>query len=290
MKGRDAALFFGCFTLFFVLFSVAQVAFSPGTETTFDSSSIDNRETATGSKEIFAFDELEPKESAPPEETATKPEPIAVPKRRALPSRISFAFRPDAVVVDDRLVGLLRANLNARALTDKVTPISVTVDSDRVEPRGQVSGNELIISTAIPTDSEKIAVFVHELGHVVDIHYLKPGITGDLSDDFYGVSWDSYKVKKKGAKLADFVSGYALSNKYEDFAESFSFFVFHNAEFQRRAGENAQIAKKYDFFAKKLFTGKEFVGTDFGSGQTKSYFWDTTKVAIDTKKYLFYIR
>lgn len=199
-KRRDVALFSAAFVLFFVLSSVAQVAFSPGAESDFDSSSIDNRETvsSTGSKEIFAFDELEPKESAPPEEIPVeKPDVVEVPKRKAVPSRISFAFRPDAVVVDDKMVELLRANINARALREKVTPLSVTVDAERVEPRGQLSGNELIISTAIPTDGEKITVFVHELGHVVDIHYLKPGLLGDSSDEFYKISWNSYKIKKK---------------------------------------------------------------------------------------------
>lgn len=188
------------------------------------------------------------------------------------------------------MVSLLRANINARALRDKVTPLSVTVDAERVEPRGQLSGNELIISTSIPTDSEKISVFVHELGHVVDIHYLKPGMLGDPSEDFYKISWESYKIKKKGAKLADFVSGYALSNKYEDFAESFSFFVFHNAEFQKRAKTNPLLAKKYAFFSEKVFESGDFANTNFASGAVKTYFWDTTKLPIQTKKYLFYIR
>lgn len=46
-KRRDVALFAASFILFFVLSSVAQVAFSPGTESNFDSSSIDNRETVS---------------------------------------------------------------------------------------------------------------------------------------------------------------------------------------------------------------------------------------------------
>jgi hypothetical protein len=176
-----------------------------------------------------------------------------------------FAFRPDAVKVDEKLVDLLRANLNARAFREKVTPISIIVDSERLQPRGQLAGNELIIATSIEGEAEKIKVFVHELGHVVDIHYLKPGALGDVSDDFYSISWDSYKVKKKGVKLADFVSGYSLSNKYEDFAESFSFFVFHNSEFYERAKKNAALSKKYEFFAKKVFQEGEFTGTNFGS-------------------------
>lgn len=289
---QNAVLFFGAFALFSFIVSFFHAAFFSSQGTSFDSSSIDHRETAylSGSKRIFEFDELEPKESAPPESPVENaPEP-AVPKKKAAPSKIMFAFRPDAVKVDETLVNLLRANLNARAFREKVTPISVIVDSERVQPRGQLAGNELIIATSIEGESEKIKVFVHELGHVVDIHYLKPGVFGDVSDEFYAISWDSYKVKKKGAKLADFVSGYALSNKYEDFAESFSFFVFHNSEFYERAKKNAPLAKKYEFFAKKIFEEGEFIGTNFSSSPLKSYFWDTTKVAMDSKKYLFYIR
>lgn len=44
---KDALLFFGCAALFLTLFSVSQVAFSPGAETAYDSSSINNRETAS---------------------------------------------------------------------------------------------------------------------------------------------------------------------------------------------------------------------------------------------------
>lgn len=193
--------------------------------------------------------------------------------------------------VDDKLVELLRANLRAKAFNDKVTPLSVTVDAVRVEPRGQLSGKEVIVSTAMPTDSEKLQVFVHELGHVVDIHYLKPGIFGnDPSEEFYSISWETYKVKKKGAKLTHFVSGYALSNKYEDFAESFSFYVFHNAEFRRRAKTDPTLARKYAYFADRIFAKDEFSGTNFGSEKYKPYFWDTTKLAVNPKKYLFYIR
>lgn len=46
LKKKDVATFVLSFLAFFILSSVAQVAFSPGTETSFDSSSIDNRETA----------------------------------------------------------------------------------------------------------------------------------------------------------------------------------------------------------------------------------------------------
>ena len=315
LGSRHTALFAGSFLVFLVLLSVTQVAFSPASESSFDSSSIDNREKRLPDalkKEIFPLgpevsegvsDPEAGKDSAPPEPlpsgqgfrhagSAASPDASLSPVRKQPSSpRVTFAFRPDAVKVDDKLVELLRANLRARAFKEKVTPIAVTVDSVRVEPRGQLSGREVIVSSAMPTDSEKLQVFVHELGHVVDIHYLKAGMFGsDPSEEFYSASWDTYKVKKKGAKLSNFVSGYALSNKYEDFAESFSFFVFHNAEFKRRARTDATLARKYAFFADRVFEKDEFAGTDFGSEKVKAYFWDSTKLAINPKKYLFYIR
>ncbi len=91
-------------------------------------------------------------------------------------------------------------------------------------------------------------------------------------------------------KMGDFVSGYALSNKYEDFAESFSFYVFHNEDFAARAVKNTILSKKYDFFKKHVFDEDEFIGTSFGNGVLKSYNWDTTRVPIDMKKYLYYIK
>lgn len=90
--------------------------------------------------------------------------------------------------------------------------------------------------------------------------------------------------------MGDFVSGYALSNKYEDFAESFSFYVFHNDIFRDRALKNVSLQKKYDFFKTYVFDHEEFVGTSFGREWLKSYNWDTTRIPVDMKKYLYYIK
>ncbi|NCP77136.1 hypothetical protein GW830_03325 [bacterium] len=124
-------------------------------------------------------------------------------------------------------------------------------------------GNKLILSTAIPSDSEQLKVFVHELGHIVDILYLKKGFLSDPSDVFYSISWDSFNTKKRGQKLADFISGYALSNKYEDFAESFAFYVFHNEDFATLAKKNIYLQQKYNFLKSYVFGSDAFVGTSF---------------------------
>lgn len=295
----DVRKFAAAFSVSLVVSGTYWAFFAPApTEPYFDSGSVLNSETvSTGAvetpseDEIFVLEDLNPKESAPPE-TLPPSESILPPraKRRALPSKLSFSFRPDSTKRDERVLSILRTNLLANPFSPKVLPLSVTVDSERTEPRGQIVGKELIMSDSIPTDSERIKVLVHELGHMVDVHYFRPSAAADVSDAFYGISWDSYKVKKKGAKLADFVSGYALSNKYEDFAESFAFYVFHNAEFQRRARTNRSLAEKYRFLSERVFPNEEFVSTDFGTGKLKEYVWDTTKPSIDTKKYLFYIK
>lgn len=90
--------------------------------------------------------------------------------------------------------------------------------------------------------------------------------------------------------IADFVSGYALTNKYEDFAESFTQYVFHNSDFKKKAAKNESLARKYDFFSKNVFPDGDFQGTSFESEAIAEYVWDTTKIPIHTNKYLFFIR
>ena len=147
------------------------------------------------------------------------------------------------------------------------------------------------IVASLPSDSEFLKVFVHELGHVVDLHFLvKKLFASDPSEAFYTLSWVDYDQKKKGMSINDFVSGYALTNKYEDFAESFAFYVFHNDEFKRRAIKNATLVQKYNFLATEVFANGEFQGTSFEDGVIPTYLWDTTKIPVKTNKYLFYLR
>lgn len=191
----------------------------------------------------------------------------------------------------NELKSLVETTLGATALNEKVTPISVELTDDRSEPRGQTTDVGVSMTVTIPTESEFLKVFVHELGHIVDLHFLKAGtFTSDPSDQFYGYSWVEYNQKKKGVTVNDFVSGYALTNKYEDFAESFAFYVFHNDEFRKRATKSQALALKYNFLAEKVFVSAEFQGTSFEKQSIASYIWDTTKIDINTKKYLFYLR
>ncbi len=90
--------------------------------------------------------------------------------------------------------------------------------------------------------------------------------------------------------LKDFVSGYAMTNKYEDFAESFAMYMFHNEIFKARTIKSSILQKKYEFFKDEVFTSREFEGTSFEIRPPDSYFWDTTKLPIAVNKYLYYLK
>ncbi len=79
-----------------------------------------------------------------------------------------------------------------------------------------------------------------------------------------------------------------MTNKYEDFAESFSLYVFHNSFFESRT--SPVLREKYAFFQKYVFIDDQWQGTDFAVDPAPSYLWDTTKIPIATNKYLFYIK
>ncbi|MDD2487315.1 MAG: putative zinc-binding metallopeptidase [Candidatus Gracilibacteria bacterium] len=203
---------------------------------------------------------------------------------------LSISFKPDYLKVDDTLMKTLKLNIDSKYFKDKITPLDLVIDGNRIEPRGQVSGNKLILSSKIKMKDETVKVFMHELGHILDLYYLNDDDGFDVSDEFYRISWIAYNIKKKDAKIGDFVSGYALSNKYEDFAESFIFYIFHNEDFALKAKKNKILKNKYNFFNKYIFMNDEFFDTSFGNTTLKSYNWDSTKIGINLKKYLYYVR
>jgi hypothetical protein len=134
-------------------------------------------------------------------------------------------------------------------------------------------------------------VLTHEMGHSIDVeHFVAGALRADVSQDFYAISWLDTTIKRKGQTVNHFVSGYAMTNKYEDFAETLSMFVFHNREFSLRASKNPILEQKYNFMAEQVFVSPAFISTSFEINPIDPYIWDTTKVAISTSNYLRYIR
>jgi len=141
-------------------------------------------------------------------------------------------------------------------------------------------------------EAETLNVFIHEFWHYVDLYYFDydEKINKDLSEDFYKISWNSTKELKAWLTQKDFVSGYAMTNKYEDFAESFLYYIIDNKDFLKKTQKSEILKKKYEFFRKNLFK-KLFFGTKFSDNLIiKDYYRDMTKLKLNLKKFLQYLK
>lgn len=163
---------------------------------------------------------------------------------------------------------------------DVLWSFPLTVDLSRVSPRGQMSNESVTLSGRMKSTSEMAKVLVHELAHMVDIYFLKQRWkTPDPSKDFYAISWSEPTVIRSGITAKSFASGYAATNQYEDFAEAFTLYVFHNTTFAERAKNNPVLQKKYDFLRYRVL-GDYFIGTNFEQNPLPESLWDVTKIVI----------
>lgn len=120
-----------------------------------------------------------------------------------------------------------------------------------------------------------VAVLLHELGHVTD---LGPSTAGksksinkafsdgpykipedDPSIGFYSICFaSSRKLAPKKCTRNDFVSQYAKSEAFEDFAESMNVYITDNRNFYKKAKKYPKLMEKYEFIKNNIFDGKEF--------------------------------
>lgn len=165
--------------------------------------------------------------------------------------------------------------------------LAIFIDGTLVEPRGRMRWKLITLSAKVLRDSEFLKLFVHELAHYMDIYIFVSQSGKDISNDFYAISWQSSTVKRAKESLGSFVTGYAASNQYEDFAESLVFYIFHNRIFEDRAMRNESLRQKYLFFQQNVFPGGAFTNSDFTIWRMPAYSWDSTKIPISLQKYLY---
>ncbi|MCF7906168.1 hypothetical protein K9L63_03205 [Candidatus Gracilibacteria bacterium] len=181
------------------------------------------------------------------------------------------------------------------SLTEKLT--SLEVRNQNHVSRGMSNGEKIIINTGfIKNNDELTSVFVHELGHTMDLeelHSINGGASefrdndkiifkGDPSVYFYRISWKNATTKKSSIRISDFVSGYAATNPFEDFAESFLMYRLHGEIFRAQAQKSDILKQKYDFLKNNVFDGKEF---QFGKSAPEivldgSLLWDATLLPL----------
>lgn len=141
------------------------------------------------------------------------------------------------------------------------------------------------------SQQEFLAVAIHEFAHFVDIYYFQKKVIRDLSENFYGISWDSTKIIKSWQSQKDFVSGYAMTNKYEDFAESFTYYILHNKDFLQKAETSETLMKKYKYFWVYFFKHDHFKWEDFSiDNEILDYYRDITKIPYNLENLLQYLK
>lgn len=280
---RGPLLFVVYFLLFSLMMGATRLAFSPEAPM--------KERFVPGAGEIIdegLRDRLRAARALRALDAVTPPHVVSANPALASAAQLVVMAIPAERGIPDRFLKALEKVAYAPAMARIALPLHVAVDYGRTEPRGTYADGTVTVA-ALDGLSEMIKVLTHEIGHRADMVALVSGTGGkDPSDDFYAFSWQDVRTKKKGSRAADFVSGYAQTNRYEDFAESFTFYVFHNREFTARALRNDALRAKYGFFRGVVFPEGAYVGTSFADGALPSYLWDTTKAPIDVAKYLKY--
>ncbi len=227
---------------------------------------------------------------------ASIPQPIALPGTeqeethpagKAAPALPAVVNKPD-IAMNHRV--LAASVLQRMPKTCQSSLQSFFVRYDNPEERGLGGKSSMIISGNVG-DDEFRALFVHEFGHVTDLGCLKgtaaSGTTefvdgkdqmyeDDPSVAFYRISWAAAKQQKKGSQKADFVSGYASWDAFEDFAETYAYFMLHREKFTERAKANAALAAKYEWMMDH-FGNVTPVGASLDT--TRGVPWDITKLS-----------
>lgn len=139
--------------------------------------------------------------------------------------------------------------------------------------RGLGGNSAVILRCRNVTDEELASVLVHEIGHLVDSGFFTGNKTesgsgffdfgvevpiDDKSLPFYQLSWENEHTLKEDSTELDFVSGYATTDPFEDFAETYAYYRLHGAEFRALVESSVILREKYEFMKRYVFEGQEF--------------------------------
>lgn len=165
--------------------------------------------------------------------------------------------------------------------------------------RGLGGGNTVVLRCQNVTDEELVGVLVHELGHIMDTGVFQgsvfsgksafkdgdfPVYNNDESVGFYNISWKNETEIKEGYSVRDFVSGYAMTDPFEDFAESYAYYILHGSEFRRLARYNESLKLKYQYLKNYVFEGEEYVNGQLQGLEINKRSYDVTVLPYDLKK------
>ncbi len=169
----------------------------------------------------------------------------------------------------------------------------IEVRNFKHQSRGLANDKKMILHTqSIDDNHELISVITHEMGHIVDLGLLKGTSNKDsefstrtsfiAQDDpslgFYRISWKS-STEKKNNDTTHFVSGYAQTNPFEDFAETYLFYRFHGEKFRSQMKHSFILQQKYAYMKNIVFDSEEFQ-THKPEPEIQAFPWDTTLLPL----------
>ncbi len=157
-----------------------------------------------------------------------------------------------------------------------------------------LGGKTTIILDGSVSDEEFLSLLVHECGHVTHGNLTGTRASGNSAfldgrdrffvdspaAAFFAISWENENVLHERALSQDFVSGYAKTDAFEDFSESFAAYVLHRELLRERAKTNAAIAAKLAWM-------EAYVPLQENALATSTYVmdaaipWDITKLSIE---------
>ena len=219
----------------------------------------------------------------------------STPSDNTIVNQLKFELSYIPQELKDRLNGEdapLKTFIRSSIIDPKVYFLGLEMYEKMNDVRGKFKDTSIKLFWVLTLPKEELfAVFVHEFWHYIDLYYLEETFSWDPSNDFYDISWDSTKVLKKWAKQGNFVSGYAMTNKYEDFAETFVYYTLHNGQFYTLAQKDDTLLKKFQFIKERVYSDESFYGTDFSTISTiDPYYWDITKISYNLDKVLQYLK
>ncbi|MBI5755147.1 hypothetical protein HZA41_02930 [Candidatus Peregrinibacteria bacterium] len=146
--------------------------------------------------------------------------------------------------------------------------------------------------TGMP-ENELRSVFIHEIGHIVDtglldghsetgessfLDGLRSVFQDDPSLDFYTFNFSDSSSLTNIAKPQDFVSGYAQSDVFEDFSESYTYYILHGAKFRFLSRFHPVLRAKYAFLKDRVFDGREYGAERVEMTRVNARPFDVTKL------------
>lgn len=199
----------------------------------------------------------------------------------SLASKVEYSYAP-----------LVESFMYHESILPQIDSIWIFMYQNIADTRGRMKSKNIHMYGVLErTDEEFVAVMSHEFAHYQDIYSFGRTAFGDVSQRFYDISWNAVSTIKPWLDIQDFVSWYAMTNQYEDFAETYTYYMFHNDDFLYKAQESTLLAQKYIFLREYVFKNELFVETDFSiENEVESYYWDITKISFDVKKFLQYMK